>query len=292
MDTPALPAAEVVNLWTGKTDAGHVWTIHCGDARTVLRGLPPATIDCVVTSPPYFWLRDYEVDHQIGRESTVTEYIRAVCGVMDEVGRVLKPSGTLFLNLGDTYYSGRGESRGIDEKNKKRRFGLRAVDRGGGLGLGLKSKSLIGVPWRVAMHMTEQGWVLRSSIIWYRNHTFTEKVSDRPRRSYEYVFMFAKTRRYFFNRAHLTQGFDEDLWAVTNKPSPSNGVKTAPFPDELVERCLNLGCPEAGHVLDPFVGSGTTVRVAVNSGRQATGIDLNPTYCRYAAAQLSRAEGR
>ena len=267
------------------------WSIHCGDAASVLSRMPSNAFDTAITSPPYFWLRDYEVNQQIGREETVTAYLDAVCGVMMQVSRVLKSTGTLFLNLGDTYYSGRGESRGVDEKNAKRRFGLRAVDRGGGLGLGLKSKSLIGIPWRVAIRMTEQGWVLRSSIIWHRKHTFSEVVKDRPRRSYEYIFMFVKTRRYYFNRSELAKGADEDLWAVTNKPSRSNGAKTAPFPEELVARCLSLGCPEDGHVLDPFVGGGTTVKVAVTSGRQGTGIDLNESYCRYAVRQLAALKG-
>src|SRR5438270_661651 len=185
--------------WTDESKAH--WAIHCGDAASVLASMPSAAFDCTVTSPPYFWLRDYDVKHQIGREDTVTEYIDAICAVMSQVSRVLKPTGTLFLNLGDTYYSGRGESRGVDEKNKKRRFGLRAVDRGGGLGLGLKSKSLIGVPWRVAIRMAEQGWVLRSSIIWHRKNTFSEVVKDRPRRSYEYIFRFVKNRPHVFNRS-------------------------------------------------------------------------------------------
>lgn len=290
MSTRAITSAAkdliIQKNFSWKDESKSNWAIHCGDAATVLAGMPDASFDCTVTSPPYFWLRDYDVKQQIGRENTVTEYIDAVCAVMSQVSRVLKPTGTLFLNLGDTYYSGRGESRGVDEKNKKRRFGLRAVDRGGGLGLGLKSKSLIGIPWRVAIRMAEQGWVLRSSIIWHRNHTFSEAVKDRPRRSYEYIFLFVKNRRYYFNQ--LAAGADEDLWLVTNKPSPSNGIKTAPFPEELVERCLNIGCPEGGQVLDPFVGSGTTVKVAVASGRHGTGIDLNESYCRFVVEMLSK----
>jgi DNA modification methylase len=280
-----------IRAWSDSTSKGNSWAIHCGDAATVLARMEEQIFDCVVTSPPYFWLRDYQVAQQIGREETVTEYIDAICAVMKQVSRVLKTTGSVFLNLGDTYYSGRGESRSIDEKNKKRRFGLRAVDRGGGLGLGLKSKSLIGIPWRVAIRMAEQGWVLRSSIIWHRKNTFSEVVKDRPRRSYEYIFLFVKNRRYYFNRSHLTKDSEEDLWVFTNKPTPSNGVKTAPFPEELVERCVSLGCPERGHVLDPFVGSGTTVKVAVASGRNGTGIDLNETYCRHAVKQLAAVKG-
>lgn len=273
--------------WQGSTTAGKRWTIYCGDAASVLRQLPNNSFHCVVTSPPYFWLRDYQVDGQIGREDTVTDYITALSVVMSEVFRVLKPSGTLFLNLGDTYYSARGESKGVDEKNKKRRFGLRAVDRGGGLGLGLRPKTLIGIPWRAAIHLSEKGWILRSSIVWHRNQTVSEPVLDRPSRSYEHIFLFAKSRHYHFNKSSLLAESPHDLWTFPNRPSSAKGVRTAPFPDELVERCLALGCPRSGNVLDPFVGSGTTLRVAARRGCHATGIDLNESYCRAVAKQMA-----
>lgn len=281
------PNPPPVQSWQGEAIGRKKWTVHCGDAAKVLRHLPDNSFDCVVTSPPYFWLRDYQVSDQIGCEDTVVEYIAALTEVMTEVHRVLKPAGTVFLNLGDTYYSARGESRGVDEKNKKRRFGVRAVDKGGGLGLGLRPKSLIGIPWRAANHLAEKGWVLRSSIIWHRNQTVSEPVRDRPSRSYEHVFLFAKTRHYHFNKSKLVGEAAQDLWTFPNRPSTSKEIKTAPFPDELVERCLSLGCPRAGHVLDPFVGSGTTLRVAIRSGFHATGIDLNESYCRFVVKQMS-----
>lgn len=275
-------------FWSGTTFLGQNWKVYQGDAKSVLAGLPDATYNCVVTSPPYFWLRDYGVEGQIGQEETVLGYVKAMADVMDEVYRVMTDDGLLFLNLGDTYYSGKGKSHGTDPKSNKRRFGLRAVDRSGGLGIGIRPKSIIGVPWRVALEMSaRKEWVMRSSVIWHRKHSLPEAVKDRPRRSYEYIFMFAKQRNYYFNRPALRNVVvEEDVWTIRNRPKPTNGIDTAPFPDELVERCLDLGCPSDGKVLDPFAGSGTTVRVAVKSGRHATGIDLNRTFCLYMAEQL------
>lgn len=277
------------NSWSGTTLLGQDWKVYQGDAKSVLTGLPEATYNCVVTSPPYFWLRDYGVEGQIGQEETVLGYVKAMADVMDEVYRVMTDDGLLFLNLGDTYYSGKGKSHGTDPKSNKRRFGLRAVDRSGGLGIGIRPKSIIGVPWRVALEMSaRKEWVMRSSIIWHRKHSLPEAVKDRPRRSYEYIFMFAKQRNYYFNRPALRDVVvEEDVWTIRNRPKPTNGIDTAPFPDELVERCLDLGCPSGGRVLDPFAGSGTTVRVAVKSGRHATGIDLNHAFCQYMTEQLN-----
>lgn len=258
------------------------WSVYQGDALTVLKKLPTAHYNCVVTSPPYYWLRDYGMHGQIGHEESVSDYVHAIASVMDEVYRVLRKDGVLFLNIGDTYYSGKGKSHGVDRKSAKRRFGLRAVDKSGGLGIGLRPKSIIGIPWRVAVEMCQRKWVLRSAIIWHRKHALTEAVKDRPRRSYENIFMFSKNRNYFFNRAALRDVVvEEDVWSISARPKTTNGIDTAPYPDELVERCLALGCPENGNVLDPFAGSGTTLRVAVTTGRSATGIDLNLKFCEY-----------
>jgi len=264
--------------------------MYCGDARTVLQQLPEKRFDCAITSPPYYSLRDYGVAGQTGKEETVTEYVEAVCLAMDEVRRLLTDVGVLFLNLGDTYYSGKGESQGVDPKSTKRRFGLRAVDKSGGVGIGIRPKSVIGVPWRVAIGMANRSWVLRSAIIWHRKHALPEAVKDRPRRSYEYVFMFVKNRKYYFNRPALENiEVEEDVWTISARPKPTNGLDTAPFPDELVLRCLELGCPSWGHVLDPYAGSGTTLRVSLATGHDATGIDLNPEFCKYTVKQLSSA---
>jgi DNA modification methylase len=270
----------------GKTQTGIPWSVYTGDALLILEQLPAGIFNCVITSPPYYCLRDYQVDGQIGLETQVEDYVHAVYSVMNEIFRVLKEDGVLFLNLGDTYYSGKGKSHGVDKKSNKRRFGLRPVDKSGGLGIGLKPKTLIGIPWRVANKMIENGWILRSSIIWYRKHSLPESVEDRPRRSYENVFMFVKNRKYYFNRIPLVNEEQEDMWTIIARPRFSNGLPTSPFPDELVQRCLDVGCPSGGTVLDPFAGSGTTLRVAVTSGRPATGIDLNPNFCKYIVSKL------
>jgi DNA modification methylase len=254
------------------------WDIYQGDAAVVLKQLSNdirGKIDCVITSPPYYWLRDYGVDGQIGHEKTIDGYVDALSAVMDEVWGILSDKGILFLNLGDTYYSGKGKSHGIDRKNGARRFGLRAVDESG---LGVPKKTTIGIPWRVALELISRGWVLRSPIIWVKEKSLPECVKDRPRRKYEYIFMFVKNRHYYFNRIPIES--EEDVWHISDKPnSISRGKHAAAFPDKLVQRCLDIGCPEGGVVLDPFAGSGTTVRVAIESGRSAIGIDLSMDYC-------------
>jgi DNA modification methylase len=284
----AIRQTSPTNSWSGKSFLGQRWHVYEGDAQSVLATLPEKSYNCAVTSPPYYWLRDYGVGGQLGQEETVLQYVKGLADTMDEVYRVLAEDGLLFLNLGDTYYSGKGKSHGTDPKSNKRRFGLRAVDKSGGLGIGIRPKSVIGVPWRVALEMSgRRKWVLRSSVIWHRPRSLPEAVKDRPRRSYEYVFMFAKQRNYYFHRPALRDVIaEEDVWTIPARPKSTNGIDTAPFPDELVERCLSLGCPEAGAVLDPYAGSGTTLRVAIKSGRDATGIDLNPTFCTYMVEQL------
>lgn len=271
---------ETVAQWSGLSN-GCKWTLLCGDAVAALRLLNDESVNCIITSPPYYSLRDYGVNGQIGLEDTVNEYVSSLCSVMDELYRVLRKDGLLFLNLGDTYYSGKGASHGVDQKSHKRRFGLRPVDKSGGLGANIERKSAIGIPWRVAIEMISRKWVLRSPIIWHRDKALPESVKDRPHRSYEYIFMFAKDRKYFFNRKPLIDHqIDEDVWTITPRPSGSE-IETAPYPDELVSRCLEIGCPEGGTVLDPFVGSGTTMSVALKSGRTAIGIDISKNFCAY-----------
>lgn len=293
MSTPRLfiePLPKVTsgdNKWNGQTSQGTLWEVLAGDALQILKQQSDNSFNCVITSPPYYCLRDYGVEGQIGKEESVDEYVNAIASIMDEVYRVLKQDGALFLNLGDTYYSGKGESQGKDRKSNKRRFGLRAVDKSGGLGIGIQRKSIIGIPWRVAIEMCARKWVLRCPIIWHREHCLPEHVKDRPSRSYEFVFMFVKSRKYYFNRQSLIDNdFDEDVWRIAARPKQANGIDTAPFPDELVQRCLDIGCPKDGSVLDPFAGSGTTMRVALVSGRSATGIELNSDFCEHAVKTL------
>jgi DNA modification methylase len=275
--------------WHGQTISGVHWSVYSGDAKNVLSTFADESFNCVVTSPPYYNLRDYGVEGQIGLEETVQEYVDVLVEIMEQVHRVLRRDGVLFLNIGDTYYSGKGEAQGKDRKSKKRRFGLRPVDKSGGVGINIRPKSIIGIPWRVATEMCTRGWILRSPIIWHRQGRLNEAVIDRPRRSYEYVFMFVKNRKYFFNRQPLIdQKVEEDMWTILARPKYTNGIDTAPFPDQLVERCLEIGCPIGGTVLDPFAGAGTTLRVALSSGRPAKGIDLNPAFCDYMVKELQK----
>jgi hypothetical protein len=229
------------------------------------------------------------VQGQIGLEDSVDGYVVAIKEVMERVRAKLRPEGVLFLNIGDTYYSGKGEPHGDDKKSSKRRFGLRAVDKSGGLGIGLQRKSIIGIPWRVANAMCLDNWVLRAPIIWHRQNCLTEPTAkDRPSRSYEFVFMFVKSRKYFFNKSNLpNDNWAEDVWNIPSKPRIKGTLDTAPFPEELVERCLTVGCRPGGTVLDPFCGSGTTLRVATKGGHPAIGIDLSLDFCEYALRSLS-----
>lgn len=281
------PLRTPVQEWRGRVGTKQ-WSLYQGDAKPTLHLLPKESVDCVVTSPPYFWLRDYKTEGQMGLEDSVDGYVVSLTDVMVEVYRVLKPEGLLFLNLGDTYYSGKGESQGIDRKSSKRRFGLRAVDKSGGLGIGLQRKSTIGIPWRVATKMCQQNWILRSPIIWHRQNCLRESVKDRPTRGYEFIFMFAKSRHYFFNRDGLPRNEGaEDVWTLPTRPRSNGQLDTAPYPDELVERCLDVGCKPGGTVLDPFCGAGTTMRVALKKKRNTVGVELSPEFCQYILKSLS-----
>ena len=261
------------------------WSLLQGDCREQGRLLEPNTVDCVVTSPPYFWQRDYAVDGQLGMEASIDGFVEDIVASMESLRAALKPTGTVFLNLGDTYYNAKGRPHGVDAKHKSRRMSvLRAVD---GPGLGLPRKSLIGIPWRVALAMQNAGWTLRSDIIWMRNTSIPEPTAkDRPWRKFEHVFMFSKSPRYYFDRAGL--GGQEDVWVIEpERNSMARGTHYAPYPRALVERCVSIGCPEGGTVLDPFVGGGTTMSVALGMGRDAIGIELNPDFCEHIEKSLA-----
>ncbi len=267
---------------------GPGWRLLCGNASSLAATLPPASVDCVVTSPPYYWQRDYEVEGQIGHESTIDGYVSRLVETFRAVQPALAEDGTLFLNLGDTYYSAKGKPHGRDVKHRQRALGrrmLRAVD---GPGLGLPRKSLIGIPWRVALGMQADGWTLRSAVIWNRPGSMPEPTAkDRPWSTYEHVFIFSVGPRYHFNRAALCG--DEGVWTIEARARNADR-HAAPFPPALAARCIDLGCKPGGVVLDPFSGSGTTVVAALDSGRTAIGFDLNPTYCERAAARIATLE--
>ena len=257
-------------------------SILVGDCREVLKSLPDASVHCVMTSPPYFWLRDYEVDGQIGHEDTLDAFVTVIADVFDEVKRTLRPEGVVWLNLGDTYYSGNGQPHGSDPRSSSRNFSrvkLRPVDVSG---WDIPKKSLCGVPWRVALEMQRRGWTLRSDVIWCRPTALAEpSVKDRPGRQHEYLFLFSKSRRYYFNRSALRE---ESVWHIAHQ----RGLEghSAAFPPDLVEQCLLAGCPAGGTVLDPFAGAGTTGLVADQLGRSAILIELNPDYAEIARRRI------
>ena len=268
--------------WRGHTREGIAWEIHKGDAKSVLKGFQPNSFNCVVTSPPYYWQRDYKVVGQIGQEKTIHGFVMNVADIMEEVNRVLKTDGLLFLNMGDTYYSAKGQPKGTDKKSSARRFGLRAVDASG---LGVPRKTIIGIPWRVALEMIARGWILRSPIVWTRTGAIPEPTAkDRPWRTYEMIFMFSKSPRYYFSRDALHSS--EDIWTISARRRSNGGLHSAAFPEQLVQRCIEIGCPEGGRVLDPFAGTGTTLRVALKSGRSAVGIDLSEQFCEFMVNEL------
>lgn len=266
-----------------QTSAGNVAGLIHSDSASALKKLPADTFNVAVTSPPYYWVRDYGYDGQIGHEESVEAYIDKLMEVFDEVKRTLHPEGVFFLNIGDTYYSGNGQPHGSDPKCSSRNFlrkKVRPVDRSG---WDIPKKSLIGVPWKVAFAMQERGWTLRSSIIWNRCNAFVEPTArDRPHRQYEFVFMFSKTRFYSFDRSKLVE---EDVWNIPIERS-RRANHNAAFPSELVRRCIEVGSPVGGHVLDPFVGSGTTIFTALENHRNVVGIDMGDDYIDYIESVL------
>ncbi len=165
-----------------------------GDALSLLRQVPEGTVQCCVTSPPYWGLRDYGVEGQLGREATPEEYVSNIVAVFREVRRVLAATGTLWLNLGDSYTSGGRSTRATDRKNPIREDSYRADTPNG-----LKPKDLIGIPWMVAFALRADGWYLRSDIIWYKPNVMPESVTDRPTKAHEYLFLLSKSKRYYYN---------------------------------------------------------------------------------------------
>jgi len=275
-----------------------------------MRSLPDQSVNCCVTSPPYFGLRDYGVDGQIGLEETPEQFIQKLVEVFREVRRVLRDDGVLWLNLGDSYGKG---------------------------------KQLLGIPWKVALALQADGWYLRQDIIWSKPNPMPESVRDRCTKSHEYIFLLSKSQRYYYDhdairephtgeaakavaigykevgqrgvnssvRRGLTDGqatqfskkghsgyFGADgkcllnplgknkrsVWSV---PTQSvKGAHFATFPPALIEPCILAGCPVDGVVLDPFGGSGATAGVAIKNGRRAILCELNPDYAEMVAERV------
>lgn len=252
-------------------------TLYHGRALDVTRAMQDGSVDCVVTSPPYFGLRDYGHEDQYGTEETPGEYIESMVSLYQEVRRVLTDDGTFWLNVGDSY-------------------GHR--------------KNLLGIPWRVALALQDDGWILRNDIIWSKPNAMPESVTDRLANRHEHLFLFTKSPRYWFdldpirephvsspsraganalrgqkairksgpNSGQYSEGGRNpgDVWDIATRPFP--GAHFATFPEELPRRCIASGCKPGGVVLDPCSGSGTTGAAAQALGRRYVGIDINADY--------------
>jgi site-specific DNA-methyltransferase (cytosine-N4-specific) len=258
-----------------------------GDAHRILTAMPDGIAQTVVTSPPYWSLRDYGIEGQLGLEPSVHEFIEALADLFDDVRRVLRPDGTLWLNIGDSYTSGNRGWRAPDRKNVARAMSTRPPTPEG-----LKSKDLIGVPWRLAFALQERGWYLRSDLVWNKPNAQPESVTDRPTRSHEYLFMLSKSEKYRYDVDAVRGPNDRRLrsvWDLNTQPSRDASGHFATFPESLAERCILLGSGEGDLVLDPFMGSGTTAIAAARLGRRFLGCELNPQYVQMAARRVGRA---
>ena len=309
-------------------------TLLSGDCRAVLPTLGDGAFQCCVTSPPYWGLRDYGVEGQIGQEKTPAEYVDAIVRVFREVHRVLAEDGTLWLNLGDSYAAGKCGRDDDDEANLRRRFeafgtGRPKAGKKGANGKGcaappgFKPKDLVGIPWRVAFALQNAGWYLRQEIIWHKLNPMPESVKDRPTRSHEQIFLFAKSERYFYDADAIAEPATSEreersrpngLSVAEQKTRGGTGQRVsagvgetrnarsvwafaseavreahfATFPSELPKRCILAGSKVGDAVLDPFGGSGTVGRVAVDLGRSATMIELNPDYAKIASRRSAQ----
>ncbi|HYE20121.1 MAG TPA: site-specific DNA-methyltransferase [Tepidisphaeraceae bacterium] len=300
-------------------------TLYRGDVRERLADLEAGSFNTCVTSPPYFGLRDYGVDGQLGLEPTPEQYVANMVDVFREVRRCLRDDGTLWLNIGDSYAGswgarGRGEGTNAARPDLEVKHGTDCPARNGFPGI--KPKDLIGIPWMLAFALRADGWYLRSDIIWakglsfcpgYAGSVMPESVTDRPTKGHEYLFLLSKSADYFCDMEAIKDAsiYPDDVRAAREteyhlaaegisrlnpksaKAYPKRNVRTvwainpgnyagahfATFPEDLVIPCIKAGSPEGGNVLEPFAGSGTTLKVARDLGRRATGIELNPAYC-------------
>ncbi|MFA5322062.1 MAG: site-specific DNA-methyltransferase [Smithella sp.] len=300
--------------------------IYQGDCLEVLKTFPDNCIDCCVTSPPYWGLRDYGVKGQYGLEQTPEEYVNKMVEVFREVRRVLKNEGTCWLNLGDSYCGGgsKGDTEGAKQKTSK---GATWGDNDKVAKLkskieGIKTKDIVGIPWMVAFALRADGWYLRQDIIWNKPNPMPESVTDRCTKSHEYVFLLSKSQKYYYDneaimepciypgdlgllrssigngnpygeqaKSRVSAGVDSrtagketrnkrSVWKVTTKPF--NDAHFATFPEDLIKPMILAGSPQGGIVLDPFGGSGTTLKVAESLNRRCTLIELNPEYIKIA----------
>lgn len=260
-----------------------------GDSLQILPKLQNESIQCCVTSPPYWGLRDYEHSAQIGSEPSPAAYVQNLVKVFREVKRTLRNDGTLWLNIGDGYARNGGIGKhgpnAIVGNTKKliQKRNCRVPDC-----WGLKDRDLLGMPWRVAFALQEDGWILRSKITWIKKNPMPESVKNRPTSATEEIFLFAKSPTYYYNQEGVREESGANLrnYWILNQEAGRYGHPSA-FPSELPRRCILLGSHEEDIILDPFGGSGTTGIVANELHRKAIIIELNPTFGEMALSRSS-----
>ncbi len=288
-----------------------------GNCLSELKKLEDKSVNCCVTSPPYWGLRDYGHDDQLGLEKTPQEYVEKIVQIFREVKRVLKDDGTLWLNLGDSYVN-HSQPGGGDPTIKRRNIGKSTYTPT--KVTGLKPKDLVGMPWMVAFALRADGWYLRQDIIWQKPNPMPESVTDRCTKSHEYIFLMSKSKKYYYDQESIKedtitndtslrnrddtrlnntpgrarmgglvsnnyeQRNKRSVWTVATKPFKEAHFAT--FPQELIIDCIKAGCPEDGVVLDPFMGGGTTALVSRKLNRNYIGFELNESYIKIANERL------
>tara|TARA_Y100001938_G_scaffold42787_1_gene58888 strand:+ start:41 stop:952 length:912 start_codon:yes stop_codon:yes gene_type:complete len=280
-----------------------------GNVFEKVKELDDNSIDCVVTSPPYWGLRDYGVHGQLGLESTYQEHIKNIVKLFRAIKPKLKDSATIWLNYGDSYSSGKRTSTTNQTLRGNKNYGVTRTP----IQEGIKEKDLIMIPNRIAIALQDDGWWIRSEIIWHKPNPMPESVRDRPTSCHEKIWLITKSKKYYYDAETIKeqasgriagnkkpqkgtdQKFSEtkqgllkaqqkpyyfknkrNVWTITTKPFKDAHFAT--FPKDLIEPCIKAGCPENGTVLDPFGGSGTTAIVAVENNRNAILIELNKKY--------------
>jgi DNA modification methylase len=305
-------------------------TVYVGDSLQTLKTFRDESVQCCVTSPPYWNLRDYGVAGQLGSESTPKQYVDNLVRVFDEVKRVLKADGTLWLNLGDCYNTQpAGNSDASMSSKQKSNHGSLAKWKNGSLLGDLKKKDLVGIPWMVAFALRDAGWYLRSDIVWAKPDCMPESVRDRPTRSHEFIFLLTKSDKYYYDYKAILEPMvtspevykkswesakaNHALRQIAGRPlgersgenvpegrnkrdvwtvtkQPFKGAHFACFPQKLIEPCILAGSREGDTVLDPFGGAGTTALACKNLNRKSIYIDLNKDYADMTIKRLGYAE--
>ena len=257
-----------------------------GSSLEKLKELKSDYVQCIVTSPPYWGLRDYDNDEQLGQEDTPEKFVSNLADIFEEGKRVLKSDGTAWINIGDTYFGAKGgawvgdNSITTEETGSEYRIKKKAPPKH----KYLKTKDLAGVPWKFAIEMQKRGWYLRQDIIWHKPVPMPESVNDRLQKSHEHIFLFSKKKNYYFDAMAIAKPSIngdrlvrlQDVWTIPT--SNYQGAHFAVFPSKLPELCIKAGTKEGDIVLDPFMGSGTTAYVAQKLSRKWIGIELNPEY--------------